>query len=63
MNNDRLYKSVNIFLELECQTSNILFAMGLHMWEKYDVKALKPYTLGSAYSKALSFEAKKCQAN
>ena len=55
---DRFDELVEYFPDLSDKDKQIFFVMGLQNSIKYDVKALKPYTLGKAYSMALTFEAK-----
>lgn len=39
----------------------VFFGVGLQSSIQYDIKALNPYTLGKAYSMALTFEAKNVE--
>ena len=58
---DRFDKLVEYFPDLFDKNNQIFFVMGLQNSIKYDVKALKPYTLGKAYSMALTFETKNVE--
>ena len=58
---DRFDEIIEYFQDLSDKDKQIFFVTGLQNSIKFDVRALKPYTLEKAYSMALTFEAKNIE--